>query len=124
MDPQDLFAEFFGGSGMRFGFDFGPNMRPKRAKGEDSVIPYEVSLEDLYNGKSVKMNMEKEVVCGSCKGSVALAFSSKITSHMRWYEDQERKDLQSQSRASNAMAKVGPISKLRCAAYLIVHSQR
>ncbi|KAF9048597.1 DnaJ-domain-containing protein [Panaeolus papilionaceus] len=66
MDPADIFAQFFGGNPM-FGFDFGPERR--RGKGEDTVIPYDVTLEDLYNGKSVKMNMETEVVCGSCKGS-------------------------------------------------------
>nr|VWO95890.1 Uncharacterized protein [Ganoderma boninense] len=72
MDPTDIFAELFGG-GMNFGFDFGgPGSRgPKRTKGQDSHIPYEVTLEDLYNGKTVKMNMEKEVVCGVCKGSGA-----------------------------------------------------
>ncbi|KAI0784164.1 DnaJ-domain-containing protein [Abortiporus biennis] len=71
MDPADLFSELFGG-GMHFGFDFGgPGSRPRRSRGEDSVIPYDVSLEELYNGKSVKMNMEKEVVCNLCKGSGA-----------------------------------------------------
>ncbi|RPD75245.1 DnaJ-domain-containing protein [Lentinus tigrinus ALCF2SS1-7] len=71
MDPADIFAELFGAS-MGFGFDFGPGSRgPRRRKGEDSNIPYEVTLEDLYNGKTVKMNMEKEVVCGVCKGSGA-----------------------------------------------------
>ena len=56
---------------MGFGFDFGPGSRgPRRTKGQDSNIPYEVTLEDLYNGKTVKMNMEKEVVCGVCKGCV------------------------------------------------------
>lgn len=69
MDPADIFAELFGG-GMNFGFDFGgPGSRgPRRTKGQDSNIPYEVTLEDLYNGKTVKMNMEKEAVCGVCKG--------------------------------------------------------
>jgi DnaJ-class molecular chaperone len=68
----DIFNQFFGGGGggggggFNFGFDFGPGRRPGR--GEDSVIPYEVTLEDLYNGKTVKMDMEKEVVCGTCKG--------------------------------------------------------
>jgi len=71
MDPADIFAELFGGGGpgVRFGFDFGGGARPRRTKGEDSVITYKVTLEDLYNGKSVKMNMEKEVVCSVCKGS-------------------------------------------------------
>ncbi|KAI0925708.1 hypothetical protein AcV5_008373 [Taiwanofungus camphoratus] len=66
-DAADIFAELFGG--MRFGFDFGPGAGPRRSKGKDSVIPYDVTLEDLYNGKTVKMNMEKEVVCSGCKGS-------------------------------------------------------
>lgn len=65
-DAADIFAELFGG--MRFGFDFGPGAGPRRSKGKDSVIPYDVTLEDLYNGKTVKMNMEKEVVCSGCKG--------------------------------------------------------
>lgn len=68
MDPNDFFAQFFG-NGNGTGFDFGGMGGPgRRRKGQDSVIPYEVSLEDLYNGKSVKMMMEKEVECGTCKG--------------------------------------------------------
>lgn len=72
-DPADIFAELFGGGpgGFSFGFDFaghghGPGRH--RTRGDDSVIPYDVTLEELYNGKSVKMNMEKEAVCGTCKG--------------------------------------------------------
>lgn len=68
MDPADIFAELFGASMGGFGFDHGPSRGPRRSKGQDSNIPYEVTLEDLYNGKTVKMNMEKEVVCGICKG--------------------------------------------------------
>jgi len=73
-DAGDIFAQFFGGvPGASFGFDFGGPGRPfrKRNKGEDSVNPCEVSLEDLYNGKTVKVNMEKDVECGVCKGSGA-----------------------------------------------------
>ncbi|KAL4264746.1 DnaJ-domain-containing protein [Pleurotus pulmonarius] len=62
MNEADLFSAFFG-SGM-FGFG-GPR------RNQESVIPYDTTLEDLYNGKSVKMNMEKEAVCGLCKGSGA-----------------------------------------------------
>jgi DnaJ family protein A protein 2 len=69
MDPNDVF-EMFGG--FPFGFDFGPGGfgGPRRKKGEDSVIPYEVTLEDLYNGKSVKMNLEKDALCSACSGLV------------------------------------------------------
>ena len=67
---EDFLESLFGG-GVRFGFDFGmggsgPRRRPR--KGEDSIIPYEVTLGDLYNGKGVKMTMEREVVCSTCKG--------------------------------------------------------
>ncbi|KAH9481641.1 DnaJ protein-like protein ANJ1 [Psilocybe cubensis] len=71
MDAADIFAQFFGGH-PSFGFDFGPDAPGnRRGTGQDSIIPHEVTLEDLYNGKSVKMNMEKEVVCTVCKGSGA-----------------------------------------------------
>jgi DnaJ family protein A protein 2 len=68
MGAADIFAQFFGGAGMEFGFDFGPGAGRRRGKGEDTTVPYEVTLEDIYNGKTVKLNMEKEVVCGICKG--------------------------------------------------------
>lgn len=71
MNAEDLFAQFFGGGGATpmFGFDFGPTgSGRRRGKGEDSIIPYDVTLEDLYNGKSVKMNIAKEILCGVCKG--------------------------------------------------------
>ncbi|TFY82878.1 hypothetical protein EWM64_g1132 [Hericium alpestre] len=74
MNADDIFADLFGG-GMHFGFDMGGGMGggrfKRRTKGEDSVIPYEVTLEDLYNGKTVRMMMEKEVECGACKGTGA-----------------------------------------------------
>ncbi|KAH8991342.1 hypothetical protein EDB86DRAFT_2936135 [Lactarius hatsudake] len=73
-DMGDIFAQFFGGGpGASFDFDFGNARGPfrKRNKGEDSVIPYDVTLEEIYNGKTVKVNMEKEAECGVCKGSGA-----------------------------------------------------
>ena len=75
VDPNDIF-EMFGG-GFSFGFDFGPGGfgAPRRKKGQDSVIPYEVTLEDLYNGKSVKMNLEKDALCSTCSGFVPISSS-------------------------------------------------
>lgn len=64
-DAADMFAQFFGGATF---FDFAGGPGPSRRKGEDTEIPYQVTLEDLYNGKSVKMNMEKEIICGTCNG--------------------------------------------------------
>ncbi|KAJ6631010.1 hypothetical protein B0H10DRAFT_1980333 [Mycena sp. CBHHK59/15] len=76
MDAADIFAQFFeaSGGGMQFGFDFGgggagPSRR--RGKGEDTVIPHTVTLDELYNGKTIKLNLEKEAVCATCKGSGA-----------------------------------------------------
>lgn len=64
--PDDMFADMFAGM---FGFDFAPGEHTRRrTRGRDTTVPYDVTLEDLYNGKSVKMNMEKEAVCGQCKG--------------------------------------------------------
>ena len=65
VDPADIFAELFGG--MHFNFDFGGPGGPGKKRGNET-IEHEVTLEDLYNGKSVKMNMEKEIVCGVCNG--------------------------------------------------------
>ncbi|KIK62542.1 hypothetical protein GYMLUDRAFT_42006 [Collybiopsis luxurians FD-317 M1] len=67
---DDLFAQFFGGGGGGFSFGFDMGGGPSRRK-NDSIIQHSVTLEDLYNGKTVKMNMEKQVLCGSCKGSGA-----------------------------------------------------
>lgn len=49
---DDLFEGLFRGgfAGGPFGF----STSARKRKGEDSKIPYEVSLEDLYVGKSVK----------------------------------------------------------------------
>jgi DnaJ homolog subfamily A member 2 len=64
--PEDLFEHLF--NGASFG-GFGGAGRRKR-RGDDSTIPYEVTLQDLYQGKTVKMQIEKTVVCGTCSGSV------------------------------------------------------
>ncbi|KAF7327437.1 DNAj-like protein subfamily a member 2-like protein [Mycena kentingensis (nom. inval.)] len=68
---DDLFAQFFAGGGMRFGFDFGGPSSRRRGTGDDTVVPHPVTLEDLYNGKTLKLNLEKEAVCGICKGTGA-----------------------------------------------------
>ena len=67
MDPTDIFSELFGG----FGFSFDPSgFRSSSRRDQDSTIVHNITLEDLYNGKSVKMNLEKEIVCGTCRGLV------------------------------------------------------
>lgn len=78
---DDIFASMFGGSGG-FGMHFedgggpfhsfdsagpGPSRRPRR--GMDTDVKYEINLEEVYKGKTVIMNLERDRVCGGCKGS-------------------------------------------------------
>ena len=52
-DPFDVFSQFFGG-GRRHG-----EQEPSR--GPDVVVPLRVSLEDLYNGRTLQFSMRREV---------------------------------------------------------------
>jgi DnaJ family protein A protein 2 len=58
-DPHDIFSAFFGGGRRERG--------PK--KGEDLVHPIQVDLENLYNGKTVKLSLTRDIICTTCKGS-------------------------------------------------------
>ena len=62
-DPSDIFSQFFGGGGGRGG---GRSRGPQ--KGEDLLHPLKVSLEDLYQGKTVKLAVNRDVTCSSCDG--------------------------------------------------------
>ncbi|PKY41156.1 putative molecular chaperone [Rhizophagus irregularis] len=75
MSAEELFASFFSFGGMGGG---GPS---RQRRGEDIVKPFPVTLEDLYNGKTTKISLQKDVVCPSChgKGSKSGA-TSKCTS--------------------------------------------
>lgn len=59
-----------------FGMDMGGRMpqgggqRPRRPrKGANEEHPYQVTLEDLYKGKTTKFASTKNVICSHCKGS-------------------------------------------------------
>lgn len=70
MDMDDIFAQMFGGmnmGGMGGMPDGRKAKRPKRGKDEEQE--YEVTLEELYKGKSTRFQSEKKVVCAQCKGS-------------------------------------------------------
>jgi len=82
---EDLLGHIFGhgsGGGMFGGFGgFGPfgmggmggmgggRHRRQRRRGEDTVHPLRVTLEDLYNGKTSKLKLRKKVICSACKGA-------------------------------------------------------
>ncbi|GMM33463.1 type I co-chaperone YDJ1 [Saccharomycopsis crataegensis] len=65
MDPNDIFSQFFGG-GMFGGGAGGRPQGPKR--GKDVKHSLEVSLEDLYKGKTTKLALNKTILCKSCDG--------------------------------------------------------
>ncbi|CCI48832.1 unnamed protein product [Albugo candida] len=58
-DASDLFSQFFKGGSRR---------RTGPQKGEDLTHPLKVSLEDLYNGKTVKLAVNRDVLCSRCDG--------------------------------------------------------
>ncbi|CAL8296630.1 unnamed protein product [Boreogadus saida] len=67
---DDIFSHIFGGG--LFGFMGGQGGRGGRnggrRRGEDMVHPLKVSLEDMYNGKTTKLQLSKNVLCSSCNG--------------------------------------------------------
>ncbi|KAI9667194.1 MAG: hypothetical protein M1821_000007 [Bathelium mastoideum] len=76
MDMDDLLAQMFGmhmgedgfpGMGGPFGGAGGGSRRP--AKGSNEEQHYEVTLEELYKGKTTRFASTKNVVCGTCSGS-------------------------------------------------------
>lgn len=70
-DPFDVYNSFFGGM---FGGGFGGGGRGGRGgrrRGEDVVHHLQISLEDLYNGKTKKIALTKDVLCTACSGSGA-----------------------------------------------------
>jgi DnaJ family protein A protein 1 len=61
-NPMDIFDMFFGGGRRR---NEGP------ARGKDVVHQLEVSLDELYNGTTRKLSLQKNVLCSECEGKGA-----------------------------------------------------
>ena len=62
---QDLFSQLFGGGGF-FG---GGGGRPQGVrKTKDLVHRVQVSLEDLYKGKTTKLSLTRDILCPKCHG--------------------------------------------------------
>lgn len=59
---EDIFSMFFGGGSGRGAGRRGPQ------KGEDIVHTIKASLEDLYNGKTVRLAISRNKPCGDCEG--------------------------------------------------------
>ncbi|XP_026676575.1 dnaJ homolog subfamily A member 2 [Diaphorina citri] len=65
---DDLISQLFGGRLFGMGGPFGGHSRGRPHRGEDTVHPLKVSLEDLYNGKTTKLQLTKSVICSTCNG--------------------------------------------------------
>jgi len=61
--PFDIFDMFFGGGGRGRGRQPGEKMR-----GRDTVHQMKVSLEDVYNGTTRQLAVQKNVICETCNG--------------------------------------------------------
>jgi DnaJ family protein A protein 2 len=71
-DLDDILAQMFGGAagfGGAAEFGAGPGGKRKRAKGRPELQQYEVTLEELYKGKTTKFASTKNVVCSTCSGT-------------------------------------------------------
>ncbi|PKU30981.1 hypothetical protein llap_18715 [Limosa lapponica baueri] len=66
--PMDIFDLFFGGGGR---------MQRER-RGKNVVHKLSISLEDLYNGATRKLALQKNVICDKCEG---MKDGQKITFH-------------------------------------------
>jgi len=69
MNAEDLFSQFFGGGffgGGHPGMGGGRPRGPRR--GEDVVFNLQVSLEELYKGKTAKIAIQRNILCAKCNG--------------------------------------------------------
>ena len=66
-DLNDILQQMFGmGGGAPPGFRGAGPRRPRR--GADEEQAYEVTLEELYKGKSTRFASTKNAICSHCKG--------------------------------------------------------
>jgi DnaJ family protein A protein 2 len=64
---SEIFGNLFGG-GMPFFAGGGPGPGRKPPRGPNKIHEIGVSLADLWHGKTIKLNMHRDVLCDSCKG--------------------------------------------------------
>jgi DnaJ family protein A protein 2 len=70
-DLAAMFGGMFGGGGMPFPFfngGGGPQQQMKAARGPNKIHEIGLSMADLYAGKTFKLNMKRETLCGRCSG--------------------------------------------------------
>lgn len=70
-DINDILSQMFGAGGGFEGMhgSFGGPGRRRRGKGKPELQQYEVTLEELYKGKTTKFASTKNVICSVCSGT-------------------------------------------------------
>ncbi|CAG8728742.1 1373_t:CDS:2, partial [Dentiscutata heterogama] len=68
MSPEEVFASLFG---------FGGTGYSRQKRGKDIIKPFSVTLEDLYNGKTTKISLQRDVVCSLCHGKGSKSGATK-----------------------------------------------
>jgi len=58
---DDIFSMFMGGGR-------GPGGPPRKARVKPLMKQVDVTLADLYNGKTLEINVERTRLCGTCDG--------------------------------------------------------
>ncbi|CAO3614665.1 unnamed protein product [Cunninghamella echinulata] len=71
-NPFDIFSHFFGGGG-------GGHHGHQEKRGPDLKIDLEVTLEDLYNGATLELDISKQVICDHCHGNGARKSEDIVT---------------------------------------------
>jgi len=67
-DGADLFSQLFGGFGGGGMFGGGGGRRRGPRRGQDTIHRLKVSLEDVYNGKTSKLQLSRNLICKTCSG--------------------------------------------------------
>jgi DnaJ family protein A protein 2 len=70
MNPEDLFSQFFGGGGgLGSMFGGGGGMQSQGPRRPRPIAHnHEVTLEQLYRGKTSRLRLKRSIVCKTCEG--------------------------------------------------------
>ena len=68
MSAQDIFSQFFGGGFFGGGFGGGQQRPRGPRRGSDMDFALNMTLEDLYKGKTTKIAVQRQVICSKCDG--------------------------------------------------------
>ena len=76
---EDIFAQFGDIFGGGFGFGGGGRSRQRTNRGSDIRIRVSLTLEEIANGVTKKLKLNKNITCDRCGGSGAKDSSSRVT---------------------------------------------